>query len=121
VSGKELSKMLSAKISNKVRKEVYRRDGWRCALCDSTSGIQIHHVVKRSQGGKNTPDNLITLCSDCHALAHGMNLRRWADMDETAICQAIVEYMADLYAGRWNPWEPGTEPWNDTNPENKPP
>ena len=46
--------MLSAKVSNQTRKAVYARDGYRCALCDSTKYIQIHHLVKRSQGGSNS-------------------------------------------------------------------
>ena len=63
--------MLSAKITNETRKAVYRRDGFRCALCDDTRGLQIHHVVRRSQGGTDFPHNLITLCWRCHAAAHG--------------------------------------------------
>ena len=54
--------MIGARISNETRKAVYRRDGYRCALCDDTRGLQIHHVVLRSQGGTNLPQNLITLC-----------------------------------------------------------
>ena len=121
--------MISAKLSNNQRKAVYRRDGWRCALCDSTKYLQVHHIVKRSQGGSNHPHNLITLCSDCHALAHGMDLRGimpaigtpgfWAteyygdvikadDVErDRPIDQAIVEYMADHYASQgivWSPW-----------------
>ena len=124
--------MISAKIDNNTRKAVYRRDGWRCALCDSTKYIQIHHIVKRSQGGTNTPHNLITLCADCHALAHGLDLRGLGEGDGPApweqteyspevdglmdierdrpIDQAIVEYMADLYACEgviWSPWMKG--------------
>lgn len=106
--------MISAKISNNVRKAVYRRDGWRCALCDSTKYIQIHHIVKRSQGGGNHPHNLITLCADCHALAHGMDLRGLMDVEmDRPVDQAIVEYMADLYACEgvvWNPWNREARP-----------
>jgi hypothetical protein len=47
-----------------------------------------------------------------------MNLRRWVDIDESAISQAIVEYMADTYPGTWNPWAKGSEPWNERD---KPP
>lgn len=102
--------MLSANINTTERKKVYRRDGFRCALCDSTKYIQLHHIIKRSQGGGNSPQNLITLCSDCHALAHGMNLRGVIDADQETVEQAIVEYMSDLYAEDgeiWNPWEKG--------------
>ena len=67
--------MISAGISKETRKRVYRRDGYRCALCDSPKYIQIHHVVKRSLGGTDSEQNLITLCADCHALAHDMVLR----------------------------------------------
>jgi len=35
-----------------VRRGVYKRDGWRCALCDSTDGLQIHHVKPRGKGGQ---------------------------------------------------------------------
>lgn len=121
--------MISAKLTNGERKEIYRREGWRCALCDSTKYLQIHHIVKRSQGGSNHPHNLICLCSDCHALAHGMDLRGimpaigtpgfiatnyYGDVVELddierdrPIDQAIVEYMADHYASQgilWSPW-----------------
>lgn len=121
--------MLSAKLSNQQRKAIYRREGWRCALCDSTKYLQIHHIIKRSQGGTGHPHNLICLCSDCHALAHGMDLRgimpaigtpgwnqgEWdpevealSDIEmDRPVDQAIVEYMADLYGGQgivWSPW-----------------
>ena len=99
--------MLSANITKEVRKSIYRRDGYRCALCDSTRFLQIYHVVPRGRGGTNSPHNLITLCSDCHALAHGTNLRDFVDVDQETIQHACVEYLADYYAGEgylWSPW-----------------
>ena len=63
---------MNANISNKVRRDIYRRDGFRCALCDSTDGLQIHHVVHRGKGGgRENPMNLICLCWRCHSAAHG--------------------------------------------------
>ena len=100
--------MLSANISNEVRKSVYRRDGWRCALCDDTRGLQVHHVVRRSQGGTSYPHNLITLCWKCHAAAHGTKIADYPDyVDQDYIEQAVIEYLSDLYACDgviWNPW-----------------
>lgn len=127
---KEGKIMISANISNQVRRGIYRREGYRCALCDSTKYLQIHHIIKRSQGGSNHPHNLICLCADCHALAHGMDLRGLVDMGagcsgwnqaqwnpeiagledvemDRPVDQAIVEYMSDLYACegvQWCPW-----------------
>ncbi len=98
--------MISADLTNETRKAVYRRDNYRCALCDSDSGIQIHHIVPRGRGGTNFPHNLITLCWRCHAIAHGT---RFPDIAVTRedVEQAAVEYVAELYAEEgllWNPW-----------------
>ena len=102
--------MISAKLTNEERKKIYRRDGYRCALCDSTKYLQIHHVIHRRIGGSNNEHNLITLCSDCHAMAHGTNLNGWVDVTQETIEQAIVEYLADLYAPDWNPYRKGRHP-----------
>ena len=34
--------MISANIPNSVRKAVYKRDGYMCALCGDTRQLQIH-------------------------------------------------------------------------------
>lgn len=98
--------MISANVDNATRKAVYKREGYRCALCDSTKYLQIHHVVKRSVGGSSGPQNLICLCANCHALAHGTNLQGWVDVDQEHIEQAIVEYLADYYAEQGEVWDP---------------
>ncbi len=107
--------MISASIDRNTRKAVYRRDHYRCALCDSPKNIQIHHVIPRSHGGAlNSEDNLITLCQHCHMLAHGQapTNEYWASPEE--IAQACVEYVADYYAPGWWPWKKGYWPceWN---------
>lgn len=98
--------MISAGIPNEVRRSVYRRDGWRCALCDSSDGIQIHHAVPRGEGGSDFPENLITLCWRCHALAHGTDVLG-GDLTPGDVEQAVVEYLADFYAedGGWYPYK----------------
>lgn len=53
--------MISANIPNARRKQIYRRDGYACALCDNRQYLQIHHVVPRSEGGSDMPENLICL------------------------------------------------------------
>ena len=105
--GKEVLDMLGAGISNATRKAIYRREGYRCALCDSTKYLQVHHVVKRSRGGSDGAQNLICLCADCHALAHGTRLRDGWEANQEDVEQAIVEYLSDFYACQgviWNPW-----------------
>ena len=100
--------MISARINNSIRKAVYRRDHYRCALCDSPEGIQVHHVIPKGSGGSVTSmHNLITLCRQCHANVHGNPLdpQYWSPK-ETAI--ACVEYVADLYAPGWWPYQEKT-------------
>ena len=93
-----------AKLSNTQRKTIYRRDGWQCAICGSSRYLQIHHCIPRGKGGSDYAQNLITLCSDCHALAHGINLVGHPDLSQSDMEQSIVEYLADLYAPEWWPW-----------------
>ena len=58
-----------------VRQYVLHRDGYKCQCCGTHStekkGIKfhVHHLESRKIGG-NAPDNLITLCEDCHKLYH---------------------------------------------------
>jgi hypothetical protein len=61
-----------ATIPPATRRLVLARDRHRCQApgCDHTKFLEVHHVIPRAQGGKNNPDNLITLCSGCHTLHH---------------------------------------------------
>lgn len=47
---------------------IFQRDGWRCAVpgCTSHRNLQVHHIVFRSQGGGDEPENLVTLCAWHH-------------------------------------------------------
>lgn len=96
--------MMSANISTQTRRAIYHWDGYRCALCDSTKYLQVHHYCKRSLGGNDTPHNLICLCADCHALVHGTILNERGITPEEAE-QACAEYLGDLYAGDWWPYK----------------
>lgn len=33
-------------------------------------GAEVHHIQPVSMGGKDNPENLITLCHDCHIKRH---------------------------------------------------
>jgi len=53
-----------------LRQQVLRRDGWRCQSCGTMSNLEVHHKQFRSRSGHDSKENLITLCSTCHASAH---------------------------------------------------
>jgi 5-methylcytosine-specific restriction endonuclease McrA len=59
-----------------LRKQVLRRDGWRCQLCGSMTNLEVHHTEFRSHSGKDSEHNLITLCLDCHASTHGLLIEK---------------------------------------------
>ena len=52
--------------------EVMERDGHKCRMCGTSRGLaDVHHIIKRSQGGTDEMDNLILLCRNCHNKQHG--------------------------------------------------
>lgn len=40
-----------------------------CQICGKTvpNSLETHHIVPRRFGGSDQPENLVTLCADCHA------------------------------------------------------
>lgn len=47
------------------------RDGYKCQCCGKKNcRLEVHHLLPRSRGGSDKLANLITLCSECHHLAH---------------------------------------------------
>ena len=56
-----------------IRLEVLRRHACRCAQCGNKvdeKSAHIHHVLLRSEGGTDLPENLEPLCKGCHDLEH---------------------------------------------------
>jgi hypothetical protein len=55
-----------------VRQYVFHRDDYTCQCCGAHGKgvkLHVHHIETRKTGG-NAPDNLITLCPNCHRLYH---------------------------------------------------
>ena len=57
----------------RLRTQVKARDCWQCQICGDVEGapfciLHAHHIVPRSKGGTDSPDNLITICDLCHAV-----------------------------------------------------
>ncbi len=65
-----------ATIPPALRREVLARDRHRCRVrgCGHTRFLEVHHLVPRSEGGGNEPENLVTLCASCHRLLHERGL-----------------------------------------------
>jgi 5-methylcytosine-specific restriction endonuclease McrA len=57
--------------SRKGWEKLYAEKGGTCRVCSKRSSlIVLHHLVKRSDGGDDVPDNLVPVCHDDHAALH---------------------------------------------------
>lgn len=64
-----------------LRDKILKRDRYRCVNCGRGKGekyksgkeivLHVHHIVPRELGGRDSEENLVTLCDLCHAKAHG--------------------------------------------------
>lgn len=72
-----------------TREYVLWRDGHKCHGRKGCEGkiLNVHHIESRKTGG-NSPDNLITLCEDCHKDYHNgklqFNLKRGQSFKDAA-------------------------------------
>ena len=76
-----------------VREYVLFRDGHKCQCCKGkpkNNKLHVHHIESRKTGG-DAPNNLITLCSECHAKYHRgeiklfNNARRGTSLRDAAV------------------------------------
>ncbi len=48
------------------RKNILRRDRFRCQYCSSREQLTIDHVLPKSRGGRDAWENLVTACTPCN-------------------------------------------------------
>ena len=61
---------LDRTLYEQLRTQILQRDGWRCQACGAMCNLEVHHQEFRSHSGDDSEQNLITLCSTCHATVH---------------------------------------------------
>lgn len=56
-------------FTKKIQEDALIASGRHCCLCHKFCGtkIELHHIEQKKNGGKDTFDNCIPLCFDCHA------------------------------------------------------
>lgn len=65
-------------FNDNIKTQVYHRQKKRCGMCgDKIDGTyECHHIIRKADGGKDTLNNCVMLCYDCHrAGAHGWNYK----------------------------------------------
>jgi len=72
-------------IPDDVRREVLRRDGYKCKSCgwshdewnpSDPRHLELHHIKHHVKGGENVEGNLKTLCTVCHDKVHRRQKKR---------------------------------------------
>jgi len=62
--------------SSKTKLEVKKTYQHTCQFCYKqfpSNKLQIHHILRRKDGGTNDPNNLLPLCKSCHRSVHNGN------------------------------------------------
>lgn len=89
-------------IGEKTKRIVYKRDEGLCIFC-CRYGKPEAHVIPRSQGGLGVPQNIITVCRECHDKLDNSTSR------EKMLKEAII-YLKGFYPG-WNEKDVIFEKW----------
>lgn len=79
--------MKRKKICNQIKESIRIRQKQTCVCCIEL-GKEFHHVNPVVLGGKNTLNNLVLLCGNCHKLLH---------LGDVQTCITILEYVYYLY------------------------
>ena len=77
-----------------VKEYIRFRDGFKCRRCHCKGGpnvrLEIHHIIWRCDGGTDRPNNLVTLCHECHSALH---------RGEFTLCRPKSGYKAPTFMG----------------------
>ncbi|HEY4176090.1 MAG TPA: HNH endonuclease [Kofleriaceae bacterium] len=75
-----------------IQRLVWARDKGVCQTpgCRSCIGLEIHHIIPRSQGGTNDPSNLTLRCSSCHQAHHEGRLRISGRAPDNVVTESVI-------------------------------
>ena len=59
---------------NNLRKQVFKRDSYKCVKCGFSKNLTVDHITPRHAGGLDELNNLRTLCVSCHEEVHNRKI-----------------------------------------------
>lgn len=89
----------------RVRKTVLERQEHQCLFCGVSdeahrerysNGLDVHHVIPRSDGGSDTPDNLAALCRSCHKTLESVHARAMDNVTSESTYSPEIAEMAHM-------------------------
>ncbi len=100
-----------------IRTAVILRARYRCQACGTRGPLDVHHLVKRAQGGSDFDlDRLMALCRRCHAWTDAPY--RQGRLVITPHCDGTASFARVWRASKWAPAEIRT-PWPPAALENR--
>ena len=83
-------KYIKTQAWEEMRQKVFRRDGYKCVICNEAKDLNVHHITYENLGAEKVSD-LVTLCRNCHENIHsGQSYRGWTYHSREAIQQKIL-------------------------------
>ena len=84
---------LSSRKWQRIRKLVFRRDGYKCVKCGKRGRLEAHHVTDLADGGSAWDmDNLAAYCRSCH-IAHHQESAPPPDPEREAWARLVAEML----------------------------
>lgn len=62
---------------SQIRAEIFARDNYECQYCGSRENLHCDHVLAKSRGGADTPENLVTACQRCNTSKGAKLVEEW--------------------------------------------
>ena len=99
-------------VSKSLRFQILRRDGHRCHYCGNSPPdvkLAVDHILPVALGGSDSPDNLVTSCTECNAgkgaaPPDASSVEQVSARNEewsAAICQAAADLHSSVDDYRW--------------------
>ena len=80
ITQRVLEKLKNKDKYRKFRHDILIRDGYRCAYCGAENiPLELDHIIPRSRGGSDNPENLTLACKPCNSSKGAKNLNEWMD------------------------------------------
>ncbi len=72
----------------------------QCIYCTNTLKLTIEHILPRSRGGEDIPDNAVMVCQACNSSKGNKRLYEWKGLENKDTHHRIAEgkYLKYLYA-----------------------
>ena len=89
---KQPRKVLSAEKWRKLKEYIFERDGYCCVWCGNPGNLTAAHIIRRSAGGHDSPNNVVTGC--CVSIQGGKGCHQRFDEYEIGLPNHIAEMLA---------------------------